>query len=74
MSVNVDFDLTPIMIQFFKIRTELSLLTDTLLDEEQLKEFDAKYSDRMKSIISEFLENNPGIVSDEEELRKNLDI
>lgn len=74
MSVNIDFDLTPIMIQFFKIRTELSLLTDALLDEEQLKEFDDKYSDRMKSIISEFLENNPGIVSDEVELRKNLGI
>lgn len=74
MSVNIDFNLTPIMIQFFKIRTELSLLTETLLDEEQLKEFDEKYSDRMKSIISEFLDNNPGIVADEDELRKNLDI
>lgn len=74
MSGNIHFDLTPIMIQLFVIRTELSLLTDTLLDEEQLKEFDEKYSDRMKNIIADFIDKNPGIVEDEEKLKKSLDI
>jgi len=66
MDIKTTLDGTPLMVELFKTQAYIRTLASTLLTDEQKDQFNSKYGQILKEIVSDFLEDNPGLVSDED--------
>ena len=73
MEQNVKLDLTPIINELIKTQAFLMTLKSVLLNDEQKKEFDAKYWDNIRVATKDFINQNPSAVTIDEQTRKILE-
>lgn len=72
MNVNANFDITPVVLELFKIQALMHSYVDVTLTDAQKIEFDAHFAKNYKNVILDFIEQFPHIMKDADELKKHL--
>ena len=72
MDANLKIDSTPIFTELFKTQAYLRTMASFLIPEDKKEEFYEQYVKNLKSVISNFIEDHPGMINDEEFLKDSL--
>ena len=72
MDNNLNIDFTPIFSELFKTQAYLRTMASFLIPEDKKEEFHDKYMKNFKLVISNFIEEHPGLIADEEFLKERL--